>query len=87
MTKIFTDLLFATTLLTITTAANAEFEPTKIEATDVVDGIIEKQYLGWGATCSGDQFFVGAASTAVATKDGSNSVYVYNIDYRGRQVT
>ncbi|MBE6341116.1 MAG: T9SS type A sorting domain-containing protein [Bacteroidales bacterium] len=83
MTKNFTDLLFATTLLTITTAANAEFVPTEIVATDTIEGTTEKQYLGYSADFVGNKLFIGAASTAVETPT-SNSVYIYNISDNGK---
>lgn len=83
MTKTFTYLSFAATLLTITTAANAEFVPTEIVATDTIEGFTEKQYLGYSADFVGNQLFIGAASTAVGTPT-SNSVYIYNISDNGK---
>ena len=83
MTKTFTYLSFAATLLTITTAANAEFVPTEIVATDTIEGTTEKQYLGYSADFVGNQLFIGAASTAVGTPT-SNSVYIYNISDNGK---
>ncbi|MBP5420415.1 MAG: T9SS type A sorting domain-containing protein [Bacteroidales bacterium] len=83
MTKTFTYLSFAATLLTITTAANAEFVPTEIVATDTIEGFTEKQYLGYSADFVGNQLLIGAASTAVETPT-SNSVYIYNISDNGK---